>query len=133
MYTGAAHRDTDGMVDPTWWSELLSDSRSVVERLLQEEPLPVDALRRRVQAHVALLGRSAGIDTELATALVRGLHGLLDAAASRPALRPVAHVVVRYFETDLEDDTATSFGLDDDAEVFDAACAAAGLDHLLLG
>ena len=136
MYTGSFHADTavqpDACSEATWWDGLLSDSRAIVVQLVAEAPLPVSDLRSRVEQHAQRLAASPSVDRCLLEPLLVGLESLLELAESRPAFLPMAHVVVRYFETDLEDDLANAFGIDDDVEVFNAAALAAGLHHLLV-
>ncbi|MFT4626726.1 MAG: hypothetical protein ACI8PZ_005404 [Myxococcota bacterium] len=132
MYTGPTPHDTSSPTAPTtdWWDGLLSDSRAAVEGLIAEPPLAADELATRVATHAERLRRSDHLDGELADQLVGGLLAFVEAARAHAALLPTATVVVRYFEDDLEEDTSTTFGLDDDAEVFNAACRACGLSHL---
>ncbi|MEZ4236266.1 MAG: hypothetical protein R3F59_08920 [Myxococcota bacterium] len=118
--------------------DLLSDTRAVVSRLL-EEPLREPAELRRLldEAEEVLrheLSRQMAVaDGALAERLVTRCRALLDRwEVASPRERKLVQVAVRYFvmEDDGAADLDSAFGFDDDAEVIDAVSRALGLPPL---
>lgn len=101
------------------------EARTIIERLLAEEPLPLGELRDEVAAYVMRVGRDAEtdhrIDFDMAESIGDSLRGLIDhvqADGDEEAHRLV-HMAVRYFilEEDAEADLESLIGFDDDAEI----------------
>jgi len=116
--------------------ELLSDSRSVVRGLLQEEPWALPNLARLLDGYERSLHRDARPTTDLDTAdaLLAGCRALLQAIGPTPApdAAHLTHVAVRYFvlEEDGDGDQSSPFGFDDDVEVFNAVVRLLGHPRL---
>lgn len=121
----------------TWTRNLLSDSRSVVDKLLREPLEDLDALTsqvRRYRVHVHGAARPM-TDVQLADALSDATLELLERTAGAPrAVRLLAQVAARYFvlQDDGDDDLTSPYGFDDDVEVFNAVVEALGEPHRAL-
>lgn len=127
------------MIDDPLLGRLLSDTREVVSRLLDEPLRDPEALRtdllRYARRFRALDERSLA-DLRVAEALQRGCGDLLDRWPSLdPRGRRLAQVAVRYFvmEDDGDDDLDSPFGFDDDLEVYNAVAEALGAPPLAGG
>jgi hypothetical protein len=112
---------------------LLSDSRVLVRRLLDEPLLDEATLARQLAAHVSQLRLVAGdrslADWQTGLELTAAARSLLD---RWPGLdhrgRRLVQVAVRYLvlEEDGDADLDSPFGFDDDREVIDAVRRALG-------
>ncbi len=118
--------------------QLLSDSRAVVLRLLDEPPTTADALRHEVDALDDVLsaaGDESFADLILARQLVSGCHALLAAwPKAEPRHRHLIQVAVRYvvLDDDGDEDLSSPFGFDDDVEVFNAVAQLLDRRELLI-
>ena len=117
--------------------ELLSDSRPVVERLLEEPAIPLHALVAELDAFDASLPdpvQHPMVDDRTAVRLSTACRALLARVATHPDQLPLAQVAVRYLvlDEDGDSDTDSPFGFDDDVEVFNAVCGAIGWTDLLI-
>lgn len=124
-------------LERAWLAELLSDSREVVVRLLEEPRHSVDELRAQVAGRMARLREATGIssDAEVAEALGQGALELLDRCADRDAaFHQLAQVAIRYFvlDEDGDGDLNPVFGFDDDVEVFNVVTDLLGLPELAI-
>jgi hypothetical protein len=119
-------------------ARLLSDSKPVVQRLLDEAPWSVERLRADLDAFDETLADDASTlaDLDTAQALILGCHALLDAhpGATGRTLQ-LLHVAVRYvvIEEDGDGDLDSPFGFDDDVEVFNACAEELGATGLVIG
>ena len=118
-------------------SELLSDTRPVVERLLVEPPLPAEALLASLDAfdvHLKEASENPLVDEETGAALSSACRTLIARTRHDPSRLRLTQVAVRYLvmEDDGDRDTESPFGFDDDVEVFNAVCGALELPDLLL-
>ncbi len=117
--------------------ELLSDTRPVVERLLEEPPRTAEALLSSLDAFDAALKVAAVnpmVDQETGTRLSKACRVLIAATRHTTEHLHLAQVAVRYLvmDDDGDSDTESPFGFDDDVEVFNAVCAALGRTELLV-
>ncbi len=115
-----------------WYERLLSDSRELVQGLLEEPLQSAGELRQQVERYTArVLDTEAPLaDLRQARALSRATLALLEqTAGGSEAERRMAQVVARYFvmESDGADDLASPYGFDDDVEVYNAVVDALGL------
>jgi len=119
-----------------WAEELLSDSKTVVVRLMREPLISLEELRHRTQCHRDELTRRAGLltDVPLARAIAHRLIQMLEDLKTPvdPTHHRMIQVAVRYYELEPEEDLASPFGLDDDLEVMNAVAEALGRKDLLL-
>lgn len=119
-----------------WAGELLSDSKTVVVKLMREPLISPEELRLRTEGHLDELTRKASLltDVPLARAIADRLLQML--ADLKTPVDPTHHrmiqVAVRYFELEPEEDLASPFGLDDDLEVMNAVAEALDRKDLLL-
>ena len=119
-----------------WTDELLSDSKTIVVKLMREPLVGPDELRLRTEAHLDELTRKANLltDIPLARALAYRLLQMLEDLKTPidPTHHRMIQVAVRYFELEPEEDVASPFGLDDDLEVMNAVAEALDRKDLLL-
>ena len=119
-----------------WADELLSDSKTVVVRLMREPLIGLEELRLRTEAHRDELTRKAGLltDVPLARAIAHRLIQMLDGLKTPidPTHHRMIQVAVRYYELEPDEDLASPFGLDDDLEVMNAVAEALDRKDLLL-
>lgn len=117
--------------------ELLSDTRPVVEALLQEDAMSLVDLRASIdtfEEELPSADQHPLVDDTTALRLSKACRFLLDAVAGDPERLRLAQVAVRYLvmDEDADSDTDSPFGFDDDVEVFNAVCEQLGLSDLLL-
>ena len=105
----------------------MSDTRSVVEELFFHESIPSETLLHDIEAYAIAIINSPQADHELGAKLVEGCRGLLTLDLNVEE-RHWVQIAVLYFvlDDDGDDDLASPFGFDDDAEVFNAVCRAIG-------
>ena len=108
-------------MDLEWTDELLSDSREVVEALVETTLPEFDRLVDEVLDYQERLHAAARplTDLDLADELVARTLLLLRAAGT-PEHRELASVAARYLLHEEEDDLGNPYGFDDDLEVFNA-------------
>jgi hypothetical protein len=116
---------------------LLSDTREVVLRLLDESPAAAASLGAELdafEAELLLLTDHPTADVSTATRLAQGCRALLAAVGPDPARLRMAQIAVRYvvLDEDADGDVDSPYGFDDDVEVFNAVAASVGLGHLAL-
>ena len=105
----------------------MSDTRSVVHELARHERIDPKRLVSDIDAYALAILDSPLADQELGAKLVAGCKSLLtlDLPADQ---QHWVQIAVLYFvlDDDGDDDLASPFGFDDDAEVFNAVCKAIG-------
>lgn len=116
---------------------LLSDTRPVVERLLDEAPIPLEQLVLALEAFdesIEAVRLHPMVDAHTADLLSRACRSLLVEVADHPEQHALAQVAVRYvvLDEDADGDTDSPFGFDDDVEVFNAVVEHLGRGHLAL-
>jgi hypothetical protein len=120
-------------MDADWLDELLSDTREVVQGLLDEPTVAGEALTGAVRAyreHLADLAKPM-TDVELGMKLADANLDLLAAVADGPSeARRLAQVAARYLVLFVEEDLGSPFGFDDDLEVFNVVAARLGRPEL---
>lgn len=136
--------DSGALEERTLLAGLLSDTRAVVSRLMQEPLAPLEDLRGQLDRWADGLHATgwrsptdAGskADVALAMTLERAARALLDRVEGEaPATRHLAQVAIRYLvlDDDVEDDLGSIFGFDDDVDVFNAIAERLGLDDLVI-
>jgi uncharacterized membrane protein YkvA (DUF1232 family) len=113
-----------------------AEARDTVNELLRQPRLGIDALRRQVREHTAdylEAARERDLDTRLAQQIERRCIALLESIRSKgvPAWqRRIVQAAVEYyvFPEDGDGDFDSVSGLDDDAEVINAALFVLGQD-----
>jgi hypothetical protein len=122
-------------MDADWLDDLLSDTREVVQGLLDEPTVAGEELTVAVRAyrdHLAHLAKPM-TDVELGLRLADANLDLLAAVAEAPAeARRLAQVAARYLVLFVEDDLGSPFGFDDDVEVFNVVASQLGHAELLV-
>jgi hypothetical protein len=119
---------------------LPAEAVPLVRKLLEEELLPVEALRSELRAHVARIEDAAAqgdlLDTSLAQSLATACATLIDRTSGLVAEqeRKLVQVAVRYFvlDDDAEPDLDGILGLDDDAAVLNSVLRKLGHDDLIV-
>lgn len=117
--------------------DLISElARPLFAKLLEDEQMPLDELRTRVQAHAeALHGAGKAVDGRLVTELSASCIGLIDSLTefSGDTSRKLVQAACLYFV--LEDDASPDSeegGLVDDVEVLNTVAKHLDLERLII-
>lgn len=121
-------------------ADLPGDVAPYVQRLAEEDPLPLPLLRRQLRTYSRELAELAQadpqVDAELGLELAGACRAMLDRLPAEldPEVHRAVHAGVRYFllDDDADPDTQSWLGLDDDVEVINVLLEQLDMRDLLV-